>query len=171
MIFVHSSGLWLRAHSLRRGPAEFFASSSKSATKALSILVIVFEYAKSVWTRLSAPLRDFRAWLLHRLLKPVTTTPVRIDTGADIRAIETRQRSEFRTMLMSEISGMRQVIKEHEADTESLRHRLNTTLAQALVLRATVEIMEKRVAFLKDRQAIQHQGISFPNRGGVLTQA
>ena len=54
-------------------------------------------------------------------------------------------------MLMTEIAAMRRLIKEYESDIELLRERLNTALSQSLVLRATVEIMEKRVAFLKDR--------------------
>jgi hypothetical protein len=55
-------------------------------------------------------------------------------------------------MLLAEIAVMRQVIKEREIDADRLRRSLNTASEQSLVLRATVEILEKQVAFFKDRQ-------------------
>ena len=52
---------------------------------------------------------------------------------------------------------MRQSIKEYNAESETVRERLNIAVAQTLVLRATIEIMEKRVASCKERHVPRDQ--------------
>jgi hypothetical protein len=118
-------------------------------------LVSPIEHATLIWVVLVGLFSALGAWLIRRPHSGAMVKPVGVDTSPEIWLTETGQRTEFRTMLMKEIAGMRQVIKEYEVDTEVLRQRLNAALAQSLVLRATVEIMEKRVAFLKDRQVVQ----------------
>jgi hypothetical protein len=134
-------------------------------------LIFFSQTAAPIWVVLASLLSGLGVWLLGRQRKDTTVKPTGVDTSPAIWLAETGQRTEFRSMLMKEIAGMRQVIKEYEVDTEILRQRLNTALAQSLVLRATVEIMEKRVAFLRDRQALHEQGASVPARDGKAAKS
>lgn len=74
----------------------------------------------------------------------------RLKMTLEASASETAERAAFRASLMGELSGMRTMIKECEADRDSLRERLNAAEAQILVLKASNEIMEKWVAFFRD---------------------
>jgi hypothetical protein len=87
--------------------------------------------------------------LAHNRLAESSDAP----SPASVRALETGQRAAFLSMLVAEIAGTRRMIKAYQADTEALERRLNTALTQSLVLRASLEIMEKRVALLKARSA------------------
>jgi hypothetical protein len=51
---------------------------------------------------------------------------------------------------MADIASMRPSMKDYNVENEMVRERLNTAVAQTLVLRATVEIMEKRLASCKE---------------------
>jgi hypothetical protein len=123
------------------------------AMKRRTPLIFFSQHSPSIWIAICGLFGGPWAWLRGRPHQDTPPDAVRLDTSAAIWADEPGQRTAFRTMLMTEIAGMRLVIKEYEIDTGILRQRLNAALAQSLVLRATVEIMEKRVAFLKDRQA------------------
>lgn len=70
---------------------------------------------------------------------------------ADASSEETAERTAFRATLMAEISSLRQLIKECEIEKVSIRERVNRAEEQILVLNASNEIMEKWVAFFKDR--------------------
>jgi hypothetical protein len=131
-----------------------FVSGSNPSHEMVNSLAFLIEHATPIWVVLASLVSGLGAWLIRRPRRAATAKSTGVDTSPGIWLTETGQRTEFRTMLMKEIAGMRQVIKEYEVDTEVLRQRLNAALAQSLVLRATVEIMEKRVAFLKDRQAM-----------------
>lgn len=74
--------------------------------------------------------------------------------GSNAEAVE---RAAFRTSLMSEVSEMRQMMKECETDKEVLRQRLNATEGQILVLKASNEIMERWVAFFNERDVSPDQ--------------
>jgi hypothetical protein len=115
-------------------------------------LVFFSTHVTSVWAALSSLVGCLGAWLLCRPHEDARVEPVPVHTSTEICPTELGQRTVFRDMLMDEIAAMRQVIKEREIDADALRQSLNAALEQSLVLRATVEIMEKRVAFLKDRQ-------------------
>ena len=67
----------------------------------------------------------------------------RFGTNAELSATENGERAAFRDSLIAEIAVMRQSIKEYSAESETVRKRLNTAVAQTLVLKATIEIMEK----------------------------
>jgi hypothetical protein len=95
---------------------------------------------------------DLGAWLLCRPHEDATVEPDRIEKNADLCSTETGQRTAFCAMLLSEMAAMRQVARERETDTDVLRQSLNAALEQSLVLRATVEILEKRLALLRDRR-------------------
>lgn len=70
---------------------------------------------------------------------------------------ESAERAAFRAALMSEIADLRRMIKECDADRDLLRGRVNTAEEQILVLKASNEIMERWLAFFKDRNALEVQ--------------
>jgi hypothetical protein len=112
------------------------------------------QHTSPVWAALSSIISGIGAWLLSRRNISAMIERARIESSVEVSASETEERTAFRAMLMTEVTIMRQLVKECDADNETLRERLNTAMAQSLILRATVEIMEKRVAFGRQRQAL-----------------
>jgi DNA-binding transcriptional regulator LsrR (DeoR family) len=112
------------------------------------------QHTSPVWAALSSIISGIGAWLLSRRNISAMIERARIESSVEVSASETEERTAFRAMLMTEVTIMRQLVRECDADNETLRERLNTAMAQSLVLRATVEIMEKRVAFGRQRQAL-----------------
>jgi hypothetical protein len=110
-----------------------------------------------IWAALSSVVGGIGAWILSRRNIGAVIERARIETHAELSASEAEERTAFRATLMTEIVSMRHLLKECDADKEMLRQRLNTAMAQSLVLRATVEIMEKRVALGKDRHTLSSQ--------------
>jgi hypothetical protein len=55
---------------------------------------------------------------------------------------------------MTEISTLRLLIKDCEAERDTLRSRVNAMEGQILVLKASNEIMERWVGFFKERNAL-----------------
>jgi hypothetical protein len=127
------------------------------------------EHTTPVWAALSSIISGIGAWLLSRRNISAMIERARIESSAEVSASETEERTAFRAMLMTEVTMMRQLIKECEADKETMRERLNTAMAQSLVLRATVEIMEKCVAFDRQRQALDGRSESPANTGKDAT--
>ena len=97
------------------------------------------------------------AWILSRRNIAAVIERARIETHAELSAAEAKERIAFRATLVTEIMSMRQLLKECDANRELLRQRLNTAMAQSLVLRATVEIMEKRVALGRDHRTLSRR--------------
>ncbi|HEY4044695.1 MAG TPA: hypothetical protein VGM32_23020 [Rhodopila sp.] len=128
-------------------------------------------HATPIWSLLPTLLGALDPWVPHRPHRDYhQDQPELIDTNTEICVAETGQRTAFLEMLMAEIAGMRQVIRDYERDTDSLRQRLNTALAQCIVLRAIVEIMEKRVAFLQERLSLpdgEDAGVGTPRSRGA----
>lgn len=116
----------------------------------LDLSAFLSEHATSVWAGLSSIVSGIGAWLLSQWNINAAVERAHIETGAEISAVETAERTAFRALLMTEVASMRQLIKECEADKETLRERLNVVMAQSLILRATVEIMERRVTLRKE---------------------
>jgi hypothetical protein len=112
--------------------------------------------ATPAWAALSSVLSGLGAWMLSRRNIDALIERARIEANAEVSSSETEERTAFRTALMTEIAIMRQLIKDCEADKDVLRERLNAAMEQSLILRATVDIMEKRVAFSRERQT--HDG-------------
>ena len=127
------------------------------------------EHTTPVWAALSSIISGIGAWLLSRRNISAMIERARIESSAEVSASETEERTAFRAMLMTEVTMMRQLIKECEADKETMRERLNTAMAQSLVLRATVEIMETCVAFDRQRQALDGRPESPANTGKDAT--
>lgn len=121
------------------------------------------EHAAPIWAALSSIVSGVGAWLLSRRKISAAVDRARIESAAEQTASESEERTAFRAMLMAEVTAMRQVMKECESDKDLLRERLNTAMAQSLVLRATVEIMEKRVEFCRERQILSGRSGSSDN--------
>jgi IS1 family transposase len=133
--------------------------------------VLFSEQATPIWAVLSSLVGGIGAWLLGRRNIDAAVERVRIETNAEMSATETEERTAFHAMLMAEVTVMRQLMKECEADQETLRERLNTAMAQSLILRATVEIMEERVAFFKEPHTPNDEVAPDEKLGGDTTQA
>jgi hypothetical protein len=104
-----------------------------------------------MWAVLLSVLSGIGAWLLGRRNMANLIEQLQVGANAESSADENGERAAFRDLLMAEIATMRQSIKIYSAENETVRERLNTAVAQTLVLRATIEIMEKRVASCKER--------------------
>lgn len=117
----------------------------------MDALPFLIEHATAIWAALAAALSGLGAWLLSLRNISVTLERARLAMNADLSKAEAEERAAFRTSLMSEVSEMRRVIKECEADRETLRQRLYTAEGQILVLKASNEIMERWVAFFNER--------------------
>jgi hypothetical protein len=122
-----------------------------------------------IWAALSSIVGGIGAWILSRRNIDALIERARIETHAESTASEAEERMAFRATLMTEITSMRQLLKNCDADTEMLRQRLNTALTQSLVLRATVEIMEKHVAVGRDRNTLGSQTAPIDNSGEDTT--
>jgi hypothetical protein len=116
----------------------------------LDLSAFLSEHVTSIWAGLSSIVSGIGAWLLSRRNINAAVERARIETDIEISAVETAERTAFRALLMTEVATMRQLIRECEADKETLRERLNVVMAQSLILRATVEMMERRVKFYKE---------------------
>jgi hypothetical protein len=117
----------------------------------LDPLVFVSDHAASIWAVFAAAMSGLGAWLLSLRRISATVERTRIAMRADISNAEAGERAAFRTALMTEVSEMRQLMKESEAEKESLRQRLNAADGQILVLKASNEIMERWIAFFNER--------------------
>jgi hypothetical protein len=107
-----------------------------------------------MWAVLLSVVSGIGAWLLGRRNMANLTEQLQVGTNAESSAAESGARAAFRDLLMAEIAAMRQSIKEYKTESETVR---DTAVAQTLVLRATIEIMEKRVAFCRERHVARDQ--------------
>ncbi len=103
------------------------------------------------WAVMLSLVSGIGAWLLGRRDMANLTEQLQVGANPELSAAESGERAAFRDSLIAEISAMRQLIKEYDVESEAVRDRLNTAVAQTLVLRATIEIMEKKVAFCRER--------------------
>jgi hypothetical protein len=110
-----------------------------------------------MWAVLLSVVSGIGAWLLGRRNMANLIEQLQAGANAELSAAENRARAAFRDLLMAEIAVMRQSIKEYNAESETVRDRLNTAVAQTLVLRATIEIMEKKVASCRERHVARDQ--------------
>jgi hypothetical protein len=107
------------------------------------------------WAAVSGAISGFFGWFVSIRNASASLERAKIAMKLEATATEAAERSEFRATLMAEIAAMRNMMKECEADRDTLRIRVNTAEAQILVLRASNEIMERWVAFFKEGAAPQ----------------
>jgi hypothetical protein len=123
----------------------------------LNPLPFLADYATPASAVVAAGISGLGAWLVSRRNISATVERTRTAMTADGSNAEAVERAAFRTSLMSEVSEMRQMMKECETDKEVLRQRLNATEGQILVLKASNEIMERWVAFFNERDVSPDQ--------------
>jgi hypothetical protein len=117
----------------------------------LDLLALLSDFSTPIWVALSGAVSGFGAWIVSVRKINASVERARIKMMADASSGETADRVAFRTTLMAEIAALRQLIKDCENEKDHLRERVNRTEGQILVLKASNEIMEKWVAFFKDR--------------------
>jgi hypothetical protein len=117
----------------------------------LDLLAFLSGLPTPIWVALSGVASGIGAWIISIRKINASIERARIKTMADAALGETTERTAFRAALMGELSTLRQLIKECESEKDSIRERVNRAEEQILVLNASNEIMEKWVAFFKDR--------------------
>ena len=117
----------------------------------MDLLVFLTDHATPVWAIVAAGVSGLGAWLLSLRNINATVESTRLKLRADVSAAEAAERAAFRTALMTEVTEMRQLVKDCEAQKELLRQRLNAADGQILVLKASNEIMERWIAFFNER--------------------
>jgi hypothetical protein len=123
----------------------------------VDLSVFFSDCSSPMWAVLLSVVSGIGAWLLGRRNMANLIEQLHVGINAELSATECGERAAFRDLLMAEIAAMRQSIKEDNAESETVRERLNTAVAQTLVLRATIEIMEKKVTLCKERHAPPYQ--------------
>jgi len=128
----------------------------------LDLLAFLSEISTPIWVALSSAVSGFGAWIVNNRKISASIERVRIKMIADAALGENAERAAFRATLVGEISALRLLIKECEAEKDSLRERINRAEGQIVVLKASNEIMERWVAFFKDRSAPEPRASAKP---------
>lgn len=113
------------------------------------------DHPTASWAAISSVLSIIAAFVIRFRRIGASLERTRIRTAADVLAAEVVERASFRATLMAEINVVRAMMKECESEREAQRVRLNTAEGQILILKASNEIMEKWVAFFRDRNSAQ----------------
>jgi hypothetical protein len=120
----------------------------------LNPLVVFSDIPTPVWVALSGAISGFGTWIVSMRQIAVSIERARLKNNAEALAEESAERTAFRATLMADIADLRQLLKECEADRDLLRTRVYAAEEQILVLKASNEIMERWLAFFKDRNAL-----------------
>lgn len=123
----------------------------------------------AVWAALSGGISSIGTWFIGMRNISVSIERERVRSNAETSAGESAERAAFRATLMVEISALRLLIKECDAERDMLRVRNNAAEGQILVLKASNEIMEKWVAFFKDRGGLDARATSGSGRRDEIT--
>ena len=124
-------------------------------SKQLDPVTVFSEIPTSVWVALSGGISGVGTWIVSMRQITVSVERMRLKMNAELLAGETAERAAFRAALMADVVEMRRIMKECEADRDHLRSRVNAAEEQILVLKASNEIMERWLAFFKDRKAME----------------
>jgi hypothetical protein len=134
----------------------------------LDLLDFLSELSTPIWVALSGAVSGIGAWIVGIRRVNASIERARIKMLADASSSENAERAAFRTTLMAEIASLRQLIKECETEKDAIRERVNRTEGQILVLKASNEIMERWVAFFKDRNVSAGRPGQNPPAGPAL---
>jgi hypothetical protein len=121
------------------------------ASDTLDLHALLSEPPTPVWVALSSAVSGIGAWFVSIRKVNASIERARIKMISDASSGETAERAAFRATLMTEISALRQLVKECETEKDTIRERVNRAEEQILVLNASNEIMEKWIAFFKER--------------------
>ena len=117
----------------------------------LDLRAFFSEPATPIWVALSGVISGIGAWIVSIRKVNASIERARIKMISDASSGETAERVAFRATLMTEISALRQLVKECENEKDTIRERVNRAEEQILVLNASNEIMEKWIRFFKSR--------------------
>jgi hypothetical protein len=134
----------------------------------LDPVTVFSEIPTSVWVALSGGISGVGTWVVSMRQITVSVDRMRLKMNAEALAGETAERGAFRAALMADVGEMRRLMKDCEADRDHLRTRVNAAEEQILVLKASNEIMERWLAFFKDRKAME---IHIPTGTGQETSS
>lgn len=124
------------------------------ASNNLDLLELLSKFPTPIWVAMSGIVSGIGTWIVSIRKINASVEQARLKMIANTSSEESAERAAFRATLMSEISSLRQLIKECETEKVSIRERVNRAEEQILVLNASNEIMEKWVAFFKDRSEL-----------------
>jgi hypothetical protein len=110
----------------------------------------IYEHSTAIWAAASGVVSGVGMFFISLQKVHASLDKARMRMTAEAATTEMAERAAFRASLMGELLGMRTMIRECEADRDSLRERLNVAEAQILILKASNEIMEKWVVFFRD---------------------
>jgi hypothetical protein len=130
----------------------------------LDLLTALSDIPTPVWVALSGGISGVGTWIVSMRQIAVSIERARLKNNAEMLAGESAERAAFRAALMTDISDLRALMKECEADRDLLRTRVNAAEEQILVLKASNEIMERWLAFFKDRNAMDVRMASETNQ-------
>jgi hypothetical protein len=135
----------------------------------LDPLTVFSDIPTPVWAAASGAISGIGTWIVSMRQIGVSVERARIKMVADASADESAERAAFRATLMADISNLRLLMKECEVDRDFLRTRVNATEEQILVLKASNEIMERWLAFFKDRNAMDVRAASGQGQADAST--
>jgi hypothetical protein len=139
-------------------------SYAGGTSKQLDLLTALSDIPTPVWVALSGGISGVGTWIVSMRQIAVSIERARLKNNAEMLAGESAERAAFRAALMTDISDLRALMKECEADRDLLRTRVNAAEEQILVLKASNEIMERWLAFFKDRNAMDVRMASETNQ-------
>jgi hypothetical protein len=108
-------------------------------------------------------------WIISMRQISVSVERARLKISADALSFENAERAAFRATLMADITNLRLLVKDCETDRDLLRTRVNASEEQILVLKASNEIMERWLAFFKDRNALDVRTASSAGQADAST--
>jgi Ribonuclease G/E len=120
----------------------------------MNTLAVFADIPAPVWVALSGVISGISTWVVGMRQINVSIKRARLKTTAEALTDESAERVAFRTALMVEVADLRRLLKECDADREALRSRIYRAEEQILVLSASNAIMERWLAFFKDRNAL-----------------
>ena len=128
--------------------------------KKLIPLTIFSDIPTPVWVALSGMISGIGTWIISMRQINTTIDRARLKVNAAALADESAERAAFRATLMADISSLRMLVKDCDTDRDVLRTRVNASEEQILILKASNEIMERWLAFFKDRHAMDMRVVS-----------
>lgn len=107
----------------------------------------------AAWVAVSGVASALGSWAISVKTLRVAIARERDKVMSETAATENAERALFRTTLMSDIQGLRLLIKECEIDRTAMRARIVATEEQLIVQQGSNEIMQRWIAFFRSQGA------------------
>lgn len=129
-------------------------SFAAHTVRVLNTFSVLSDIPTPVWVAVSGGISGLGTWILSLRQISGSIERARVKNYTEMMAEESAERSAFRAALMADITDLRRLMKECEADRDLLRTRVYAAEEQILVLKASNEIMNRWLVFFKDRNAL-----------------